>query len=336
MPINLDALLRYHTINHCLQRIGKKWTWEELAEECAKNADEVAYRESRNIPSKRTIQNDIKVLRSGDLGYFAPIKTERGRYFYEDRTYSITNASLNNNDLTAIYTAAKVLGQYKGFDFFKELENIFKKFESKLYFQLQQTNQQAISFEKDEVAKGIQFLNPLLTYIENQSVLKINYQKFTDNKIKQHFIHPYLLKEFDGRWYLLGWHEERKSIVTFALDRIESITVAENLEYIHQNFKADEYFINTLGVTYNPEPAQKITIEVEAAYAPYLLTKPMHKTQQLLSKTTDSSIFSYQLKINQELENWLLEHSNHLKVLEPKELKSALFEKIKKAYDNFS
>lgn len=336
MPVNLDALLRYHVINECLQRRGKEWTAEELADACAEYMDEVAPRNSRNIPAKRTIQDDIRIMRSGDLGYNAPIKTENGKYHYDDPDYSIKNASLTKDDLRAINTAAKVLGQYKGFDFFNALNNIYERFESKLYLKLQKENQQAISFDKDEEAKGTQFLNPLLNFIEAKTVLHISYKKFADDTPKQHILHPYLLKEFDGRWYLLGWHEQGQFIITLALDRIEDISEANAYTYQEKHFNAEEYFANTLGVTFTGRPAQQIIIEAEAGYAPYLLTKPMHKSQQLLRNDTDVFVFSYYLVINQELENWLLEHSNHLKVLEPLALKQSLLEKIKKAYPNFS
>jgi len=336
MPVNLDALLRYHTINNCLQRCGRKWSWEELANACADYADEVAYRDSRNIPSKRTIQNDIKIMRSGDLGYFAPIKTENGKYFYEDPDYSIKNATLNKNDFKAINTAAKVLGQYKGFDFFNDLNNIYKKFESKLYIKLQEEGQQAISFEKDEEARGIIYLHPLLNSIETKTVLNISYKKFTDDLPKNHIIHPYLLKEFDGRWYLLGWQDPGQYIITLALDRMENISEAIGYTYQERNFNAEEYFSNTLGITYTGEPAQSITIEVDANFAPFLLTKPLHKSQQLIHDDENIYVFSYKLVINQELENWVLAHSNHLKVLEPLMLRQSILEKIKKAYNNFS
>lgn len=336
MPVNLDALLRYHTINNCLQRSGEKWTWEELANKCAEYADEVAYRKSRNIPSKRTIQNDIKVMRSGDLGYYAPIKTENGNYYYDDPHYSIKNATLNKADFTAIITAAKILGQYKGFDFFNDLNNIYRKFESKLYLKLQEDHHQAISFEKDEEAQGIQFLQPLLQCIESKTVVNICYKKFTDDTPNHHLIHPYLLKEFDGRWYLLGWQEQSQFIITLALDRMKGISEADDYTYQEKNFNAEEYFANTLGIMFTGQPAQFITIEVEADYAPYLLTKPLHKSQRLLRSNDHAYVFNYQLVINQELENWLLEHCNHLKVLEPHVLKQSLLEKIKKALDNFS
>lgn len=336
MPVNLDALLRYHVINKCLQRQGNGYTWEELADACAEYMDEVAPRADRNTPAQRTIQGDIKIMRSDILGYNAPIEIKNGKYFYTESDYSIKNASLTKDDLRAITTAAKVLGQYKGFNFFNDLNNVYERFESKLYLKLQKENQQTISFDKDEEARGIQFLNPLLNFIETKTVLHISYKKFADDAPKQHILHPYLLKEFDGRWYLLGWHEQGQFIITLALDRIEDISEANTYTYLEKNFNAEEYFANTLGVTFTGQPAQQIIMEVEAGYAPYLLTKPMHKSQQLLRDDAEAFVFSYYLVVNQELENWLLEHSNHLKVLEPLSLKQSLLEKIKKAYHNFS
>jgi hypothetical protein len=41
MPVNLDALIRYHTIDQCLQNRFKKWTCEDLAKACFESLDEV-------------------------------------------------------------------------------------------------------------------------------------------------------------------------------------------------------------------------------------------------------------------------------------------------------
>ena len=193
-----------------------------------------------------------------------------------------------------------------------------------------------ISFEKEEDARGTQYLHPLLNYIETETVVNIRYKKFTDDIPKNHIIHPYLLKEFDGRWYLLGWHDHGQYIITLALDRMEDISEAAGYTYQERNFNAEDYFSNTLGITYTGQPAQSITIEVDADFAPFLLTKPLHKSQELLCNDAHVYTFSFRLVINQELENWILEHCNHLKVLEPVELKQSILDKIKKAYHNFS
>lgn len=154
MPVNLDALLRYHTIDLCLQNRFKKWTWEDLANACAAYALEVAPRTSRSTPSKRTIQNDIKLMRSADLGYFAPIKNVGGNYFYEGDNYSIKNVTLNRHDVEQISLAAKVLGQYKGFNFFNDLNEIYEKFESRLQVKLSDDLQKYIQFESAQELKG--------------------------------------------------------------------------------------------------------------------------------------------------------------------------------------
>lgn len=336
MPVNLDALLRYHTIDHCLQNRFKKWTWEDLANACADYAAEVSPRDSRNIPSKRTIQQDIKIMRSADLGYFAPIVNTNGYYSYTNKDYSIKNATLNNHDIENISLASKILGQYKGFDFFKDLNNIFEKFESRLQIQLHQQYDQNIEFEKTPAAKGIEFLKPILQAIIKKEVIEITYQKFGDELVKKHTIHPYLLKEYQNRWYVLGQHHQLKKIITFALDRVIEVNVMNELEYSRINFANNVYFKDTIGVTYTGEKAQQVILKVEADFAPYFFTKPLHQSQALLKSDTDFSTFEYKIVINQEFETMLMGYANHIVIVEPKTLRHSLFQKLQKATINFS
>jgi len=97
MPANLNALIRYRTIDKCLSNPYRKWTIEDLMEACSK-----ALEESRGIYtgiSERTIREDIRVMRSDILGFNAPIVQKDGNYSYEDRDYSIFNVSIREADL---------------------------------------------------------------------------------------------------------------------------------------------------------------------------------------------------------------------------------------------
>ena len=97
MPANLNALIRYRTIDKCLSNPYRKWTIEDLMEACSK-----ALEESRGIYtgiSERTIREDIRVMRSDILGFNAPIVQKDGNYSYEDREYSIFNVSIRETDL---------------------------------------------------------------------------------------------------------------------------------------------------------------------------------------------------------------------------------------------
>lgn len=99
MPANLNALIRYKTIDNCLSNPYRKWTIGELSEACAS-----ALKEHRGIYSGisiRTIREDIRVMRSDILGFNAPIVQSGGHYTYEDRDYSIFNATIKESGLLA-------------------------------------------------------------------------------------------------------------------------------------------------------------------------------------------------------------------------------------------
>jgi len=97
MPANLNALIRYRTIDKCLSNPYREWTITDLAEACAS-----ALKEHRGIYSgisERTIREDIRVMRSDILGFNAPIVQSGGHYSYKDRDYSIFNVTINDSGL---------------------------------------------------------------------------------------------------------------------------------------------------------------------------------------------------------------------------------------------
>ena len=102
MPANLNALIRYKTIDRLLGT-GRKYALSELVEHCSEYIGET--RGVYKIISKRTIQEDIRILRSSILGFNAPIKNSFGKYYYTRPDYSIFNKSISSiNILKRVYT----------------------------------------------------------------------------------------------------------------------------------------------------------------------------------------------------------------------------------------
>ena len=101
MPANKNALIRYKTLDRCLRNRYRRYTIDDLIEECSN-----ALYEMEGIDkgiSKRTIQGDINVMRSGKLGYYAPIEVYDGKYYqYSDPDYSISDNPLTNDDYVLI------------------------------------------------------------------------------------------------------------------------------------------------------------------------------------------------------------------------------------------
>ena len=107
MPTNLNALIRYKTINNCLST-GKGYTIEELMEACGNALGE--YRGKYGPVSERTIREDIRVMRSDMLGLNAPIVQKDGLYFYSDHSYHLINIIFSGADV--IQKVIKLLDDY--------------------------------------------------------------------------------------------------------------------------------------------------------------------------------------------------------------------------------
>jgi hypothetical protein len=97
MPSNLNALIRYKTIDRCLSNPYRKWSIESLIDACSSALKE--YRGIYTRISERTIREDLRVMRSDILGFNAPIVQQEGNYHYEDPGYSIFNVSIQETGL---------------------------------------------------------------------------------------------------------------------------------------------------------------------------------------------------------------------------------------------
>ena len=61
---------------------------------------------------------------------------------------------------------------------------------------------------------GKEFLQPLYTAIKDYHQVEVVHRKFNSTRESKRLLHPYLLKEYKHRWYLIGYVEEKKSLST--------------------------------------------------------------------------------------------------------------------------
>ena len=326
-----NALIRYKTIDKCLQNNNRQWTLDLLIEACS---DALYEYEGRDVNvSKRTVQLDIQMMRSDKLGYNAPIAVyDRKYYHYSDPEYSITDIPLTENDMNVLSETVEMLKQFKDFSLFSELGGIIQRLEDKVY--TEKTHQSAIiHLDKNEKLKGLEHLDTLYQAILKKIVLKITYQSFTARQANEFVFHPFILKEFNNRWFLVGKITANKPILTLALDRIIQIDYDTSLPYLKGNFDGDVYYKNTIGVTVlNDEQLQEVLLKVDRNNAPYVITKPFHHSQELIEKHEDGSVtIKLYVHLNFELERLILGFGESIEVLEPRTLRKRIRKKLEKA-----
>lgn len=334
MPTNRNALVRYHTIDKCLQNRYRKWTLRDLIDACS---DALYEYEGIDKPvGRRTIQTDIQLMRSNKLGYNAPIVVrERKYYAYDDPDYRITNSPLTNSDLTSMAEAVEILKQFKGFSQFEEIGESVKKLEDKIYA-TRNKRPPIVEFEKNENLKGLDFLDLLYQAINKAQVLSVTYQSFTAKKSQTFSFHPYLLKEYRNRWFVLGYKEKKQPDYTIALDRIVHLKTNNESYRRSSTFNPQAYYQDVVGVTVNKGvPVQEVRLLVNKISAPYILTKPLHPSQQVLEENATGTTISLQVRPNLELERLILSYGANIVVLAPRKLKNHILKKLTSAFEAY-
>lgn len=335
MPLNRYALIRYKTIDQCLQNRYRRWTLDDLIEACSEALYE--YEGVNKRVGLRTIQSDIQVMRSDKLGYNAPIIVVNKKYYtYDDPDYSITNIPLSQQDLNRLTKVAEILKQFKGFSHFNDLNLLVQKLEDKVHSERENQNP-VIEIEKNENLKGLNYLELIYQSILNKKCLSIKYQSFKARKPGKIVFHPYLLKEYRNRWFVLGKKSAAQPILTLALDRIHEIEINEKYKYIDDPaFNPKLYYRDVIGVTVNSNKPVNIHLFIDRRNAPYVLTKPLHHSQQLICKSEKGIEIAIKVIPNFELEREILGFGENMKVISPISLRNRIQERLLKAYSGYN
>lgn len=334
MPVNRNALIRYKTIDTCLRNRYRQWTLENLIDACSDALYE--YEGIDKGISKRTIQGDIQMMRSEKLGYNAPIVVYDNKYYtYEDEDYSITNTPLSEQDLKVMSEAVEVLSQFKGFSYFSGMGEIVNRLEDHVTSAKTKAIP-VIDFEKNENLQGLNHLDAIYHSIVDKQALRMTYQSFKAREAATFIFYPYLLKEYKNRWFVFGLQQGQPMLKNLALDRIQVLTIAKDEPYRENKlFDPLTFFDDVVGVTKGVnQQTEKVSFLVTREHAPYIKTKPIHRSQKIIETKDDGSIiFEINVIINQELQREFLGFADGIQILYPNSLVRFMKKKFKKAQE---
>lgn len=334
MPINKNALIRYKVLDACLRNRQRKWTLDMLVDKVSDALHE--YEGISKGASVRTIQYDIQMMRSDKLGYNAPIiVVEKKYYTYEDPKYSITNLPISHADMQQMSEAVELLKQFKGFEHFNNLNDVVQKLEDHVY-STSKKQPSIIHFEKNERLTGIHYLDVLYKAIQEKKGLSITYKSFKAESASIITFHPWWLKEYKNRWFLFGMKSD--TILNLALDRILAIVTDEKIQYKPSQISSiDDYFRDVIGVTVSLNVrAENVKLWVDAGNAPYVETKPLHHSQQVLERNKDGSIIiGLKVQLNFELEREILGFGETMVVKSPERLRKRIISKTNSMRENY-
>ncbi|MEA3318303.1 MAG: WYL domain-containing protein [Bacteroidota bacterium] len=191
-----------------------------------------------------------------------------------------------------------------------------------------------ISFDTGGGFKGIENLKPLLKAIKDSRKISFNHFNFHTKKTRKYSLKPYLLKEYQNRWYIVGLIGKLKEFRTFGIDRIENLEVKTETFKVDNKLNPTEMFEKTIGLVYSLNTAQNVILSFTPTQGKYIKTLPLHTSQKILIDNEIEFRISIFVIPNFELTQLILKHGDTVKVIEPEWLADEIKENLKRTLAN--
>lgn len=333
MAGNKHALTRYRVLDACFSSSVKKYYVEDLIKKCNEALLE-RYPSGSVTISRRTFFDDLNDLDELVSEYGVEIRRlndGRKKYYqYSEPGFSLFTKGFTDDELVSLKETIQTLQQFKGLPSFPWITNVVDKLEDKLT--LKSSAKGILSIEENTDYVGIDWLKDCFDAIIHQQPLKVEYRNFEEKSFTW-TIHPYYIKQYNSRWFLLGMNPEFGRISNIPLDRIDSIEPV-HIDFIpNTDIDFDKYFDEVVGVTLSREPAQQVRLKFTPQRLQYILTKPIHKSQ--VCNDPKTGIVTIKVILNKELESLLLYFGPDVEVLEPEELRNKVKEKVAKTFEKY-
>ena len=190
----------------------------------------------------------------------------------------------------------------------------------------------------EPIAGGSEYLGVIVEAIRECKVLEIEYQSFKMTEPRTFTLHPYSLKNWQHRWYLLAENVEQNTIRKYELNRMKSVSKKSEGFKLPKGFNPVGYYDDCIGINLNDDDKpDTIVLRVYKGMQPYFETCPFHHSQTLVGKTADYTDYQYRLVINNDLYRQLLALENSVEVLKPELLRKQIIHEalsILKKYQN--
>jgi len=168
------------------------------------------------------------------------------------------------------------------------------------------------------VSKGLEHFDLFYSACKESIPLSFIHFSYQKREFKHICLHPFLIKEFENRWYLIGYSESHRGIRTFGIDRISEPELIKK-DFISSDTQTVIDYLHDIYGVY-PIPSQKkttITIHASQMATHYLNAYPLHRSQQLTKRNNGDSVITFELIPSVELAQYVLSQGKHLKVISP-------------------
>lgn len=192
-----------------------------------------------------------------------------------------------------------------------------------------------IHFGSSGELAGLNNLGPLLYAIRNHRIVRFFHKKFRGSDVTECVAQPYMLKEYDNRWYLVCLPGGLGEFRTYGIDRIQELTVSDTTFEFDNSLNPASLFEHTIGLTYSEHEPQEVVLSFTRLQGKYIKTLPWHASQEVLIDNEEELRVSLFITPNYEFRQRILMLGANVKVIKPRWLADEVKEALKAALGRY-
>ena len=300
-------------------------------------------KDSRKI---RTYLKIIDFLRESNKREFYPkvtdIVEQLAKSDIEVSARTVQRYLYDLNNEFAVYIDKR--GKLEGYEIcmeeirdFKEIYETFRLLEKAGYFkevdQKSKNSLQYIAFDGKQFT-GYDHIASILDAITRSRVIIITHKKFEEEE-NERKVKPYLLKEYNNRWYLTGYDFNAKEVRHFGLDRVTRIRITNEKFDTAEAAGVKDRFKNVIGIV-GDRPPEEVLLKVKDSQIGYFRTYPWHESTTITRDENGQWIVKMFVSVNYELEQLILMNHRFVQVIKPKHLAKDIKGLLAKALRQYS
>jgi predicted DNA-binding transcriptional regulator YafY len=327
MKDNKHFALRFRILDRCFSDSKREYEFNELRNIVNRHLN---YHYGPNAEIEvRQLRNDFREIRNFlpegvELKTYRNDKNGKFYYRYSKRNYSYYKNELSIAEVEKLRSTIEMLDKFRGLPNEGWLDDVVAKLEVR--FGIIGNSENLVSFSQNEQLKGIENLSYLISATINHQVLDIIYTKF--DGVENHYIlHPYFIKQYNGRWFLFGLDEYENRIKNLPIDRITQISESSNSFIKNDKTDFNTYFNDIVGVSFDEnQELINLVLKFSPNRFKYVTSKPIHSSQTIVSE--EECTISLHIRPTRELEQQLFSFGPDIEIVSPESYREEFSRKI--------
>jgi predicted DNA-binding transcriptional regulator YafY len=331
VPRNAEVIRQWTILKTIEQSRASGVTIDELADQCG--------------VTTRTVRRDLQALEESGFPVYDDRTRDDGRtrWMLNGQAFKGLGAGLTLSELCALYFSRTLLESLAGTPFREELQHGFDKLSATLTPHMRQFLDQlprVIATKPDPLRRRSREANSRQQQVIARALegtlhhrqASLTYDSKASGRVKTYLVHPHRLAYAQGGIYLLAFVPEYGEVRTFAVERIQDISLLEE-RFTPLEELPEAAFPHSMGV--HSGPPERVEITFDGQVADYVETREWHPSQRIARHADGHITMTLDVCLDQALRSWILSFGSAAQVVVPATLRASIAEDVERALASY-